>query len=162
MTPRESPVHDSHTAIHDLVIRGGRVLDPDSGTDAVLDVGIDASQIVALSAKPLTGRRVLDATGRVVAPGWIDLHSHAQTVAGGRLQVRDGVTTALDLEGGLSDVAVHYAQAATEGRAVNYGFSASWQQARMREVGGLRIGTLTQVLAHFGDPAWKRSATARG
>lgn len=161
MTPREPADDAGHAAIHDLVIRGGRVMDPDSRLDTVLDIGIDGSQIVALSVTPLNGRRVLDGAGRVVAPGWIDLHSHAQTVAGGRLQVHDGVTTALDLEGGLSDVADHYARAATEGRALNYGFSASWQQARMREVGGLPIGALTDVLGHFGNPAWKGSASRR-
>lgn len=147
--------------VYDLVIRGGRVMDPESGTDEVLNVGINGQTILEITSAPLRSQRVVDADGLVVAPGWIDLHSHAQTVAGSRMQVHDGVTTALDLEGGLSDVAGHYDAAAKEGRAVNYGFSASWQQARMREVGGLSNGRLTDVLGHFGNPAWKQSATPR-
>lgn len=149
------------SATYDIVIVGGRVLDPESGTDAVLNIGINGSKIIEVTSAPLAGRRILDAAGLVVAPGWIDLHSHAQSVAGSRMQVHDGVTTALDLEGGLSDVDRHYARASLEGRAVNYGFSASWQQARMRQVGGLSNGTLNDVLGHFGNPAWKRSASPR-
>ena len=145
----------------DLAVIGGRVIDPESGLDAHRNVAITEGKIAAVTRLPLRGRSELNATGHVVAPGWIDLHSHAQSVAGGRLQAHDGVTTALDLEGGLLDVEGHYRRAASEGRATNYGFSTSWQQARMAIVGGLPIGELEDVLGHFGDPAWQKVATPR-
>ena len=146
---------------HDLVLVGGRVIDPESGLDAIRNVGVLGGRIAAVTVAPLRGRRIHDVAGMVVTAGWIDMHSHAQSVAGSRLQAHDGVTTALDLEGGLPDVAGHYAAAAAEGRATNYGFSTSWQQARMVEVGRLPSGRLVDVLGHFGDPAWKQPANRR-
>ncbi len=83
---------------HDVVLRGGRVVDPETGLDAVRDVAIDGGKIAAVSRDGLGGRTVIDVGGFVVAPGFIDLHSHAQTLAGRRLQACVGVTTALDLE----------------------------------------------------------------
>ncbi|GLW11136.1 D-glutamate deacylase [Microtetraspora sp. NBRC 13810] len=152
----------SPPAAHDLVVRGGRVLDPETGHDAVADVGVTAGIIAEVSAAPLAGRQVLDAHGQVVAPGWIDLHSHAQTLAGHRLQALDGVTTALELEAGASPVAWAYAVAAAEGRPLNYGFSASWTQARMAAVAGITTtGGLSEVLRHIADPAWQAPATDR-
>lgn len=145
----------------DTVIVGGRVIDPESGTDAELGVGINGDTIAAVTSEHITGRRVIDARGLIVAPGWIDLHSHAQTLAGSRLRVRDGVTTALDLEAGRVAVGKAYHQAAVEGRAVNYGFSASWQQARMTELADLDIRDMRTVYANYGNPAWKRAATPR-
>ncbi len=85
---------------YDLVLRGGRVIDPESVLDGVRDVGIDGSQVAAVTEGSLDGRSVVDVSGLVVAPGFIDLHSHAQTLAGRRLQAFDGVTAALDLEAG--------------------------------------------------------------
>ncbi|HEY7924343.1 MAG TPA: D-glutamate deacylase, partial [Vicinamibacteria bacterium] len=88
----------------DLVIRGGRVMDPESGMDAVRDVGITGGRIVRISERELGGRRVLDAKGLVVAPGFIDLHQHGQNPENDRLKVQDGVTTALELEIGVPEV----------------------------------------------------------
>ena len=86
--------------LYDLVLAGGRVMDPASGLDAIRHVGIRGSQIAAVSATPLTGKSIIDVSGLVVAPGFIDPHSHAQTLEGNQLQARDGVTTALELESG--------------------------------------------------------------
>ena len=84
----------------DLVIVRGRVIDPESGLDAVRSVGIKNGKIAAIADGTLTGREQLDATGLVVAPGFIDLHSHGQTDETYRCQVQDGVTTAFELEVG--------------------------------------------------------------
>ena len=105
---------------------------------------------------------MLDAAGCVVAPGFVDLHSHAQTVSGHRLQAFDGVTTALDLEAGRASVTVAYADAGAEGRPLNYGFSASWAHNRMAVLAGVaRDGTLGTTLHHLGGDLWQREATAR-
>src|SRR5690348_782755 len=90
---------------YDVVIRGGRVLDPETGLDAVRDVGITGQKIMRISESPLTGTRMLDAHGLVVAPGFIDLHQHGQDPDSQRLKAFDGVTTALELEIGAPDVA---------------------------------------------------------
>ena len=64
---------------YDLVIANGRVLDPAGNLDAVRHIGIRGGKIAAVSAAPLAARNTVDATGLVVAPGFIDLHSHGQT-----------------------------------------------------------------------------------
>ena len=105
---------------YDLVIARGRVMDPASGLDAVRDVGIRGGKIAAISTERLHGRQTIDASGLVVAPGFIDLHSHGQTPENYRFKARDGVTTALEMEVGVSPVAEWYA--AREGKAlINFG-----------------------------------------
>ena len=97
---------------HDLVLAGGRVVDPETGFDRVCDVGIDGDSVTAIGDR-LDGATTVDVGGLVVAPGFVDLHSHAQTLPGRRLQACDGVTTALDLEAGRAPVEIAYAREAT-------------------------------------------------
>src|SRR5215813_9259187 len=99
----------------DMVFKGGRILDPETGTDVVGDVAITGRVITAVSATDIAGRREISVSGLVVAPGWIDLHSHVDSIAGHRLQAADGVTTVLDLEVGSSPVGMAYSAAAAEG-----------------------------------------------
>jgi dihydroorotase len=114
---------------YDLVLAKGRVIDPESGLDAIRYVGINGNKIVAISSNPLTGRQVVDVQGLVVGPGFIDLHAHGQDSVSSRFQARDGVTTALELEGGTGDVPRWYGE--RTGRAViNYGATASHGDAR--------------------------------
>src|ERR1700757_3444997 len=120
----------------DHVLAGGRVIDPLSGLDEVADVAISSGRIVAI-APGLEARKRLDATGLVVAPGFIDLHSHVHSIAGQRLQAHDGVTTSLDLEAGNSPLSRAYEIAAREGRPLNYGFSASWAALRLQILAGV-------------------------
>jgi N-acyl-D-aspartate/D-glutamate deacylase len=89
---------------YDIVLAGGRVMDPATGLDAVRHVGIRGGQIATISQTPLTGATVVDVSGLVVAPGFIDPHAHAQTLEGNRFQARDGVTTALELESGAMPI----------------------------------------------------------
>jgi N-acyl-D-aspartate/D-glutamate deacylase len=114
----------------DLVVANGRVVDPASGLDAVRNVGIRAGKIAAISSDRLTGRTVVDADGLVVTPGFIDLHSHAQSPETYRLQALDGVTTALELEVGTADVDQWYAER-KDGRLINYGASIGHIPVRM-------------------------------
>jgi N-acyl-D-aspartate/D-glutamate deacylase len=114
---------------YDIVLQGGRVMDPETGVDATRNVGISAGRIMRITAEPLTGKRVLDAKGLIVAPGFIDLHQHAQDVASSRLKAFDGVTTALEMEIGKPDVAAFLQR--KDGRSlINYGTTASHAAAR--------------------------------
>ncbi len=115
----------------DVVLSNGRVMDPESGLDAVRHVGIRDGRIGAISTAPLDGREIVDAEGLVVAPGFIDLHAHGQDSLSNRYQARDGVTTALDLEGGVFPVAGWYAS--REGSAViHYGATVGHIPARVK------------------------------
>ena len=116
---------------HDLVIANGRVMDPESGLDAVRFVGIDSGRITAISERPLTGKRIIDAANDVVAPGFIDLHEHGQTEESYRMMVRDGVTSALELEVGTADIAKFYDDRKA-GQIVNYGASIGHIPVRMK------------------------------
>jgi len=114
----------------DLVIVKGRVVDPESGLDAVRSIGVRGGTIAAISDAPLTGRKVIDAAGLVVAPGFIDLHAHGQTEETYRLQALDGVTTSFELEVGTADVDRWYRER-DNGRLINFGVSIGHIQVRM-------------------------------
>lgn len=141
---------------YDLVLTNGMVIDPESGLEAVRDVAIRDDKIVAISSTPLIGKRVIDAGGRIVAPGFIDLHSHAHNAQfGGRVEAFDGVTTAIEGEMGALPIATAYEKAKQEGRAINYGFTASWLQARMAVMANVQVdGTLEGVQSGLGKPGW--------
>src|SRR3954451_21054394 len=84
----------------DIAIVNGRVMDPESGLDQIRSIGVRDGRIAAVSSETLSGKTVVDARGLVIAPGFIDLHSHGQTPENYRFKARDGVTTALELEVG--------------------------------------------------------------
>jgi dihydroorotase len=122
-----------------LVLQGGRVMDPATGLDSVRNVAIRDGKIVAISAGPLKGAEVVDVAGKVVAPGFIDLHAHGQTTGDMEIQARDGVTTALEMEVGVYPVAPWYAEMA--GKApLNYGATVSHITARFAVFHGIEIG----------------------
>src|SRR5271169_1430879 len=113
----------------DLVLKGGRVMDPETGLAAVRNVGIRDGKIVRISSEALSGRRVIDSSGLIVAPGFIDLHQHAQDLESQRVKALDGVTTALELEIGAPDVA-QFLQAEAGHSLIHYGTAASHVAAR--------------------------------
>src|SRR5579871_4792471 len=115
---------------YDIVLRGGRVMDPESNLDAVRDVGINGKKIAAISMLPLRGKIEINGRGLVVAPGFIDLHSHGQTPEAYRYKAMDGVTTALELEVGVSPVSEWYLARAGKS-LINFGASAGQIPARM-------------------------------
>src|SRR5207253_1649773 len=124
---------------YDVAITNGRVMDPESGLDAVRNVGISGGKIRAISSAALQGRQTIDAKGLVVAPGFIDLHQHGQDDENYRAKARDGVTTALELEVGVADVDRWYGE--REDKAlINYGASVGHipvRMAVMHDPGGL-------------------------
>ena len=118
----------------DVVLRDGRVMDPESGLDGVRDIGIRDGAVQAISTTRLNGAAVIDVRGRVVAPGFIDLHQHAINPADLVLKAQDGVTLVAELEVGTADVDAWYA--AREGRMpVHFAVSAGHMPNRMRVMG---------------------------
>lgn len=116
---------------YDLVIANGRVIDPETKLDAVRNVGIASGVIRIVSEAPLTGKATIDARGLVVAPGFIDLHSHGQDAENYRYKAMDGVTTALELEVGVADINAWYKE--REGHAlINYGATVGHIPLRMK------------------------------
>ena len=114
----------------DVVLAGGRVMDPASGLDAVRHVGLRGGEIAAVSVTPLVGTTTIDVSGLVVSSGFIDPHAHAQTLEGNRFQARDGVTSALELESGALPMSDWYRE--REGQAIlNYGATAGHISSRI-------------------------------
>ncbi len=141
------------SAMFDLVLAGGRVLDPESGLDAVRNIGINGGRIAAISSQPLRGKQVIDVSRLVVAPGFIDLHAHGQDLQSNQLQAQDGVTTALEMEMGGFPVADWYAS--REDKAlINYGASVGHfslrDKVKKRDAGRAEKATpaeITELLA---------------
>ncbi|HEY1422221.1 MAG TPA: amidohydrolase family protein [Candidatus Acidoferrum sp.] len=125
------PAAPGEQPLLDLVISGGRVMDPESGLDAVRNVGIRDGKIVEISEKPLQGKQNIDGHGLVVAPGFIDLHEHGQEPRNYEFQAHDGVTTSLELEVGTEDVSGWYARR-SEKTLINFGVSVGHIPIRMR------------------------------
>ncbi|MEV0616679.1 amidohydrolase family protein [Nonomuraea sp. NPDC050404] len=147
--------------MNDLLLRGARVVDPETGLDAIRHVAITGDKITSVSEEPVPARRELDISGRVLAPGFIDLHSHAQTVGSLRMQALDGVSTALELESGAAPVELAYRRASEEGRPINFGYSASWAMARMKVLDGAEPNGGWESFAELcGGAHWRDKATA--
>lgn len=126
----------------DVVIAGGRAIDPESGLDAVRHIGIRGDRIAAISADPLQGRDTIDARGLVVAPGFIDLHRHGHGDISYQYAARDGVTSVFELEVGTPDVEAWYRMMGPA-RLINFGVGAGHIGARMAVLGdkGLLLPT---------------------
>jgi N-acyl-D-aspartate/D-glutamate deacylase len=77
---------------YDIVITGGRVIDPETGLDAIRNVGIAGRSIAAVSDHAMQGTIMIDASGLVVSPGFINIHSHSWTPLGQEFELRDGVS----------------------------------------------------------------------
>lgn len=151
-------------AKYDIVIKHGRVMDPQSGFDAIADVALRADRIVAISTDPLRGHREIDAEGLVVAPGFIDLHAHDHNPQTHRMHALDGVTTALELEGGALPIPDWYRQ--HDGKSpVNFGASVSHGIARALALGAIEVRDLAMstdaLLARLDhDPHWANAAAS--
>jgi dihydroorotase len=146
---------------YELVIANGRVIDPESSLDDVRHLGIRGGRIEAVSQTPLTGTRVIDASRLVVAPGFIDLHEHGQQEESYRMMVRDGVTSAFELEVGTGDVAEWY-KAREAGQLVNYGVSIGHIPARMKVLGDPGKGLLPAGVGGSGSATDAQMAEMEG
>jgi N-acyl-D-aspartate/D-glutamate deacylase len=146
---------------HDIVIRNARVLDPESGLDAVRNIGVAGGKIAAISEQPLRGRTEIDGTGLVLAPGFIDLHWHGILPASGRYQLMDGVTSALELEIGVPDIPRYYAER-TGKSYINFGAAIGHPRVRMTVLGDKGDFLPTGPAAHQRATPDQIAAIARG
>lgn len=105
-------------------------MDPETGFDQVANVGISTGWIVETTDEPIEGRETIDASGHVVAPGFIDTHFHALDGLSVKASLRDGVTTGMDMELGAKNVAEWYASKENKW-PVNCGTVISHEMARM-------------------------------
>ena len=126
-------------AMFDIVVKGGRVLDPDSGFDAVADVGVMGDRIASISLDPLQGATTIDAAGKVVSPGFVDLLSYEPNPYGVWFKIGDGVTTNLGMHGiktptDAGEFFTYYDSSANR-PPVHYGGSMSDQWYRDGELG---------------------------
>ena len=117
---------------YDLVINNGRVMDPETMYDGIANVGIKDGRIAVITGKAITGKESINATGLVVAPGFIDTHFHAVDPFASKLAVADGITTGMDLEAGASPVGEWYAQRDKSGWQINYGTTAALAVYRLK------------------------------
>ena len=115
----------------DLVINNGRVMDPETMYDDIANVGIKDGRIAVITKKDIKGKETIDATGKIVSPGFIDLHSHGLNLGDYRLQAVQGVTTALELESGVLPIGEFYKGQATKNIPINYGAAAAWTYGRI-------------------------------
>ena len=127
----------AHAQDYDVVLKGGRVMDPETSLDAVMNVGIKDGKIAAVTKDELSGTEIIDVNGLVVSPGFIDTHQHSLDIADGRLAAQDGTTTHMELEFGRSPVAQAYDIIEKRGgHPINYGYAASWPMRRAEVMGG--------------------------
>jgi N-acyl-D-aspartate/D-glutamate deacylase len=129
------------------VIVGGRVVDPDTGFDDTANLGIDGDRITAITRDAITGTRTIDATGRVVAPGFIDLLSYEPNGYGEWFKIADGVTTNLGMHG-LNFEAGEFLQRWTnEGSPVHFGgaYDAAWRRSSLLDIGIGEAATAAQL-----------------
>jgi N-acyl-D-amino-acid deacylase len=127
----------------DLVIKGGTVIDGTGAPRYRADVAIRADRVALISRDPIDARRaarVVDAAGRIVAPGFIDMHAHLDPLPelpGAESAVRQGVTTALGgPDGGAPLPLGAYMDARTQQRiGINVGYLVGHNTIRQRVMG---------------------------
>ena len=124
---------------YDIVLTGGRVIDPETKLDTIKNVGIINNRIAQISSEPLKGKLMIDATGLVVAPGFIDLHVHGRSNQEQEYQLHDGLTTALELEWGIENLAQWYESRKSKA-LINYGASVCWPFERYKAMDKYNTG----------------------
>jgi len=145
-------------AKHDLLIKGGRVIDPSLRLDAVYDVGISDGRIAAVEAN-ITAEAVqtVDARGKIVAPGLIDIHTHcARSGEGPAMVLQDGVTGWIDAGSqGADHIADAIAVAKTspqQGRVlINVGRAGVVSDGDTMDINRADVGALRDAIARNRD-----------
>jgi N-acyl-D-glutamate deacylase len=110
---------------YDLAVLDGRVMDPETSHDQVPNVGMKNGRIAAVTKDKIAGKKAIDATGHVVAPGFIDLHAHGQNIGDYLRQAMQGVTTMLELESVVLPISAWYDAQDKKKLPINYGAAAA-------------------------------------
>ena len=142
----EAPAEPADDHLYELVIANGRVMDPGSRFDRVANVGIDRGTIVAVKQAPLKGGRTIDAKGKVVAPGFVDILSYEPDDLGATYKIGDGVTTNLAMHGINARASTFFGQY-TDKSLVNFGgaFDNPWHRASIYGIQPGHAATETQI-----------------
>lgn len=119
---------------YDIVLMGGRVIDPETKLDTIKNVGIINNHIAQISSEVLKGKETINASGLVVAPGFIDLHVHGRGNKEQEYKLHDGVTTMLELEWGIEFLDKWYESRKSKA-LINYGASVCWPFERFKALG---------------------------
>jgi N-acyl-D-aspartate/D-glutamate deacylase len=132
-----------------VAIEGGRVMDPETGLDQVLNVGIDDGTITALTPADLNGKQEIDASGLVVSPGFIDILSYDPNPYGIWFKIGDGVTTNLGMHGVSEQAATWFAQWEYAGSPAHYGaaFDHAFTRGTLMGIGTNEESSREQVQA---------------
>jgi N-acyl-D-amino-acid deacylase len=136
-------VSNSAPPDYDIVIRGGRVLDGAGNPWVKADVALKDGRVVRIGTVPGRGKTEIDATGRYVSPGFIDMMDQSGRVllenGAAENKLRMGVTTVIAGEGGTpveaAKIPDYFRQLETQGISVNFGTYYSSTQARMKVMG---------------------------
>ena len=127
-------IHAQSSVDYDIVLAGGRVIDPETKLDTIKNVGIINNRIAQISSEPLKGKEVINVRGLVVCPGFIDLHVHGRGVKEQEYKLHDGVTTMLELEWGIEFLEKWYESRQSKS-LINYGASVCWPFERCKALG---------------------------
>ncbi|MEW5899959.1 MAG: amidohydrolase family protein [Acidobacteriota bacterium] len=118
--------------LYDMVILNGRVMDPESKLDgAGMNVGVRGGVIASVITEAIRGKVEIDAAGRVVAPGFIDIMSYNPNSYGIWYKVADGVTTNLAMHGGAVSPSRWYKNFERQGMPVNFGAGFFYNAVRL-------------------------------
>lgn len=130
----KKPIND-----FDVVILNGRVMDPETNFDSKRNVGIKDGVIGIITEKEIQGKETIDATGLVVAPGFIDGHQHSIEPYTYRLMLRDGRTTVMDLEVGVFGPKLdEWYKNHEDNSPINFGVAVAHEFARASVLDGFK------------------------
>ena len=133
--------------VYESVITGGRVIDPETGFDEVANLGIDGGRITAVTREPITGNRTIDASERVVAPGFIDLLSYEPNGYGEWFKIADGVTTNIGMHGLNAEASAFLEQWTAAGSPVHFGgaYDAPFRRSTLLGLGIGEAASASQI-----------------
>lgn len=121
---------NNSNTVFDIAILNGLVIDPETMLNDIRNVGISNGTIVSITDETISGKEIINATGLVVSPGFIDTHRHGIDPFATKLAILDGVTTGMDFEFGAFDVDKFYEERKDKWK-MNYGTTVSHTVARI-------------------------------